>query len=60
MDRIITAKKRVWALVALTLSTLSSYAKIVGVVVCEQLWRIPRRQLRTATNLDNARSRRMS
>jgi hypothetical protein len=53
MDRTITTSKKIWALAALTLSTLSSYAKIVGVVVCERLWRIPRRQRRTVESLAN-------
>jgi len=56
MDRFVTAKKKVWAVVALVLSTLSSYAKIVGVVVCEQLWRIPQRRVRPTEKL-NAKGR---
>jgi hypothetical protein len=59
MNRIITAKKRLSATVALVLSTLSSYFKLVGVVVCERLWQIPERQLRSTGALANSISRRL-
>jgi hypothetical protein len=60
MDRIAIANKKTWALLTLVAATLLSYWKIVGVVLSERLWRIPQRQLRTAGNLANSSSRRMS
>jgi hypothetical protein len=60
MDRIATATKKAWAIVMLLASTLLSYAKIVGVVVSERLWRIPPRHLRTAGDLAHGAGRRMS
>jgi len=57
MNRIAT--KKAWAFIALLASTLLSYAKIVGVVLSERLWRIPPRQLRTAGDVANTASRRL-
>jgi hypothetical protein len=54
-----TAHKKAFALVVLVTSTLLSYAKLVGVVLAERLWRIPQRQLRTAEHFANTASRRM-
>lgn len=48
MDRIVTAIKKVCAFIQIARSTLSSYAKIVRVVVRERLWRLPQRELRSA------------
>jgi len=51
MDSIITSTKKICAFIAIVMSTLSSYAKIVRVVVHERLWRIPRRELRPCAGL---------
>jgi hypothetical protein len=53
------ANKKAFALIVLVASTLLSYARIVGVVISERLWRIPQRQLRIAGNVANTASRRM-
>lgn len=45
--------------VALTLSTLNAYAKIVGVVVGERLWRLPDRQARATVRCASDVGRRM-
>ena len=57
MNRIAT--NRTWAFIVLLASTLLSYAKIVGVVLSERLWRLPQRQLRTAGAIANNVSRRL-
>jgi hypothetical protein len=57
MNRIAT--KRTWAFIVLLASTLLSYAKIVGVVLSERLWRIPQRQLRMARTVANTESKRL-
>ena len=57
MNRIATEKT--WAFIELLASTLLSYAKIVGVVLSERLWRIPQRQLRTAGAVANTESKRL-
>ena len=59
MNRIVTANKRIWALIVLLASTLLSYAKILGIVVSERLWRIPQRQLRIAGDVNDNASRRL-
>jgi hypothetical protein len=51
MDRIITSTKKLWAFIAILLSTLLSYARIVRVVVRERLWRVPQRELRPSAGL---------
>jgi len=47
------------AFIVLFASTLLSYAKIVGLVLSQRLWRLPQRQLRTAGDVTNAASRRL-
>jgi hypothetical protein len=51
MDPVVTFVKKTRASVQLVLSTLSSYAKIVRVVVRERLWRMPQRELRAVADL---------
>jgi hypothetical protein len=46
--------------IALIASTLLSYAKLVGVVLSERMWRLPRRRLRTARAFAPDSNRRMS
>jgi hypothetical protein len=55
MNRIATTNKRTLAFIVLFASTLLSYAKIVGVVLSQRLWRLPQRQLRTAGDVANRR-----
>jgi hypothetical protein len=57
MNRIAT--KKAWAFIVILASTLLSYAKIVGVVLSERLWRLPQRRLRTAGDVANTASRRL-
>jgi hypothetical protein len=59
MNRIATTHRRTWALIVLLASTLLSYAKIARVVLSERLWRIPRRQLRSAEIVANIANRRL-
>jgi hypothetical protein len=48
MSRFTTATRRARATVALFTATLASYAKIVGIVISERLWRMPPRRRRSA------------
>jgi len=47
MSRFITATRRIRATVVILVATVASYARIVGVVVAERLWRMPPRRLRS-------------
>jgi hypothetical protein len=48
MGRIVTTIKKICAFIGIALSTLSSYAKIVRIVIRERLWWLPQRELRSA------------
>jgi hypothetical protein len=46
MNRSIVTKTGIRVLIVIAVSTVLAYARLVGMVLSERLWRVPQRQMR--------------